>query len=194
MDPQFVFPAYEDAFYYLWRERRLPANVDPLDSRLEDSDGACASGRRSSNKAWARPSGTSCPLHAAQTAQGGKRARGSCAANVVYLIPGDSPIGIDCRSIHSLGSLPATILHPRTGSVAELPTLPRHADIRRSSANTMPCLRRRRSARVREERPPLPKESACRHLAHVMCAETPQRRAVHFHAAGHASSSTISNW
>ena len=34
--PQFVFPTYEDAFYYLWRERRLPANVDPFESKLED--------------------------------------------------------------------------------------------------------------------------------------------------------------
>ena len=25
-----VFPAYEDAWYYLWRERKLPANVDPV--------------------------------------------------------------------------------------------------------------------------------------------------------------------
>ena len=31
-----LFPAYEDAFYYLWRERRLPINVDPFDSRLDD--------------------------------------------------------------------------------------------------------------------------------------------------------------
>jgi uncharacterized protein (DUF2126 family) len=23
-------------FYYLWRERRLPVNVDPFDSRLDD--------------------------------------------------------------------------------------------------------------------------------------------------------------
>jgi len=35
-DPQFVFAAYEDAFYYLWRERRLPVNVDPFDSHLKD--------------------------------------------------------------------------------------------------------------------------------------------------------------
>jgi hypothetical protein len=28
--------AYEDAWYYLWRERRLPVNVDPLLSRLDD--------------------------------------------------------------------------------------------------------------------------------------------------------------
>jgi uncharacterized protein (DUF2126 family) len=34
--PQHVQPGYEDVWYYLWRERRLPVNVDPLDSRLED--------------------------------------------------------------------------------------------------------------------------------------------------------------
>ena len=37
LDAQHVFPAYEDALYFLWRERRLPANVDPFDSRLEDT-------------------------------------------------------------------------------------------------------------------------------------------------------------
>ncbi|MGA0806330.1 MAG: DUF2126 domain-containing protein, partial [Pseudohongiellaceae bacterium] len=31
-----IFPAFEDAWYYLWRERRLPGNVDPFDSRLDD--------------------------------------------------------------------------------------------------------------------------------------------------------------
>jgi uncharacterized protein (DUF2126 family)/transglutaminase-like putative cysteine protease len=31
-----VRPGYEDTFYYLWRERRLPVNVDPFDSRLDD--------------------------------------------------------------------------------------------------------------------------------------------------------------
>ncbi|WP_305072589.1 transglutaminase family protein [Propionivibrio sp.] len=36
LDSNYVFPAYEDAFYYLWRERRLPTNVDPFDSRLDD--------------------------------------------------------------------------------------------------------------------------------------------------------------
>ena len=36
LDPSFVFPGYEDLYYYMWRERRLPANVDPFDSRLED--------------------------------------------------------------------------------------------------------------------------------------------------------------
>lgn len=31
-----LMPAYEDVWYYLWREKRLPTNVDPLDARLDD--------------------------------------------------------------------------------------------------------------------------------------------------------------
>ncbi|NTX28798.1 transglutaminase family protein [Burkholderia pyrrocinia] len=33
---EFILPGYEDVWYYLWRERRLPVNVDPFDSRLDD--------------------------------------------------------------------------------------------------------------------------------------------------------------
>jgi uncharacterized protein (DUF2126 family)/transglutaminase-like putative cysteine protease len=36
VDPGFAIPAFEDVWYYLWRERRLPTNVDPLESYLED--------------------------------------------------------------------------------------------------------------------------------------------------------------
>jgi uncharacterized protein (DUF2126 family)/transglutaminase-like putative cysteine protease len=36
LDAEHVFPAYEDWLYYLWRERRLPANVTPDDARLSD--------------------------------------------------------------------------------------------------------------------------------------------------------------
>lgn len=36
VDPGFGIAAYEDVFYYLWKERKLPINVSPLDSHLED--------------------------------------------------------------------------------------------------------------------------------------------------------------
>jgi uncharacterized protein (DUF2126 family)/transglutaminase-like putative cysteine protease len=36
IDPKFLIPGYEDAFYYMWRERRLPSNVDPLKSNLKN--------------------------------------------------------------------------------------------------------------------------------------------------------------
>jgi uncharacterized protein (DUF2126 family)/transglutaminase-like putative cysteine protease len=32
-----ILPAYEDAFHYLWKERRLPVNVDAIDSKLADA-------------------------------------------------------------------------------------------------------------------------------------------------------------
>ncbi|HUR87564.1 MAG TPA: transglutaminase family protein [Ramlibacter sp.] len=32
----FVKAGYEDVFYYLWRERKLPVNVDPFESKLDD--------------------------------------------------------------------------------------------------------------------------------------------------------------
>ena len=36
LDPGYLLPAFEDTWYYLWRERRLPVNVDPAEARLED--------------------------------------------------------------------------------------------------------------------------------------------------------------
>jgi transglutaminase-like putative cysteine protease len=36
LSSEFITPGYEDTWYYLWRERRLPVNVDPFDSRLDD--------------------------------------------------------------------------------------------------------------------------------------------------------------
>ena len=36
MDPKWIMSAYEDALYYMWRERRLPSNVTPANNKLED--------------------------------------------------------------------------------------------------------------------------------------------------------------
>ena len=36
VDASHVMAGYEDVYYYLWRERKLPVNVDPFDSRLDD--------------------------------------------------------------------------------------------------------------------------------------------------------------
>jgi uncharacterized protein (DUF2126 family)/transglutaminase-like putative cysteine protease len=38
VDAKHVIPAYEDAWYYLWKERRLPTNVDPLESNLRNEE------------------------------------------------------------------------------------------------------------------------------------------------------------
>ncbi len=36
VEARWAMPGYEDVYYYLWKERRLPSNVDPLKSHLKD--------------------------------------------------------------------------------------------------------------------------------------------------------------
>ena len=38
VDTENAIAAYEDAWYYLWKERRLPENVDPFDSKLDQPE------------------------------------------------------------------------------------------------------------------------------------------------------------
>ena len=37
-DPKWILSGYEDAFYHLWKERRLPSNVDPLKADLKKDE------------------------------------------------------------------------------------------------------------------------------------------------------------
>ena len=37
LSPDYITPGFEDVWYYMWRERRLPVNVDPFDSKLDDA-------------------------------------------------------------------------------------------------------------------------------------------------------------
>src|SRR6202011_5771289 len=36
--PKYVQAGFEDVWYYLWKERRLPVNVDPFESKLESKE------------------------------------------------------------------------------------------------------------------------------------------------------------
>jgi uncharacterized protein (DUF2126 family) len=100
LDPDYLFPAYEDTWYYLWRERRLPSNVvvdeakvkDPLERErlarvfekgLESSVGYVLPVIRDHN---GRGNGQS---HAPRWKSGPWFLR----SEKCYLIPGDSPIG-----------------------------------------------------------------------------------------------------
>ena len=90
--PRFVFAAYEDAFYYLWKERRLPSNVDPHDSRLEDA-GERARLSRIFEQGLDVAVGHILPVarNAADTAwQSGSW---FLRQERCYLVPGDSPLG-----------------------------------------------------------------------------------------------------
>ncbi|MGL6108770.1 MAG: DUF2126 domain-containing protein, partial [Rubrivivax sp.] len=93
---QHVQAGYEDTWYYLWRERRLPVNVDPFDSKLDDAMER-ARLRRLFTQGLDKPVGYLLPLkrefHAASA--GPKWITGAwfLRDERLYLMPGDSPMG-----------------------------------------------------------------------------------------------------
>ncbi len=95
VDPRFAQPGFEDVFYYLWRERRLPANVDPFDARLEDEDER-ARLRRVFEQGLARKVGFAMPLRPQDLPDGGvgwQTGPWFLRSERLYLLPGDSPMG-----------------------------------------------------------------------------------------------------
>ncbi|HEY2518092.1 MAG TPA: transglutaminase family protein [Polyangiaceae bacterium] len=92
-----VVPAYEDAWYHLWRERKLPTNVDPFDSKLDDANER-ARLRRIFANGLATPVGYAAPLRATYDAAGTRGYEWIPGAwflrdERLYLLPGDSPLG-----------------------------------------------------------------------------------------------------
>ena len=95
LDPSFIQAGFEDCWYYLWRERRLPINVDPFDARLEDELERTRL-RRVFNQQLDSVVGYVLPLAARETSEPGPRWRTGpwfLRDERLYLIPGDSPMG-----------------------------------------------------------------------------------------------------
>ena len=88
-------PAYEDSFYYLWKERRLPVNVDPLDSKLENPIERKRVARIF-EEGLGKTIGYVLPLRRIATTTREPRWTSQpwfLASKHIFLIPGDSPIG-----------------------------------------------------------------------------------------------------
>jgi uncharacterized protein (DUF2126 family)/transglutaminase-like putative cysteine protease len=135
LDPKFVLPGYEDVFYYLWRERRLPVNVDPFESRLDDALER-ARLRRVFEQKLDSVVGYALPIrreHGSTPAQG-KWISGPWffRDERMYLFPGDSAMGyrlpLDSLPWVTKGDYP--YLHEHD-PFAERSALAPHADIRR---------------------------------------------------------------
>jgi uncharacterized protein (DUF2126 family) len=92
---QCLVPAYEDTAYYLWKEQRLPVNVDPADSKLEDP-AERARLARTFDRGLATPTGFVMPLQR-QWWQGKSRWVSSpwpVRGGRMFVLPGDSPLGL----------------------------------------------------------------------------------------------------
>ncbi|MBT9506827.1 DUF2126 domain-containing protein [Rhodoferax sp.] len=94
---QFMQSAHEDAWYYLWRERRLPVNVDPFDSKLDD-EMERARLRRVFEQKLDSVVGYVLPIKVAEVRREGAPVwtTGSwfLRDERMYLMPGDSPMGL----------------------------------------------------------------------------------------------------
>ena len=92
-----VQTGFEDTWYHLWRERRLPVNVDPFDAKLDDEMERIRL-RRIFTQGLAHPVGYALPI---KKAEGGPALAGARWATGpwffrdarMYLHPGDSPMG-----------------------------------------------------------------------------------------------------
>jgi uncharacterized protein (DUF2126 family)/transglutaminase-like putative cysteine protease len=96
VDPSFIMTAFEDTFYYLWRERRLPVNVDPLDSKIADPIER-ARVARIFEEELGKTVGFVLPLRRMPTPSGTPRWISQpwfTASPHLFLVPGDSPLGL----------------------------------------------------------------------------------------------------
>jgi uncharacterized protein (DUF2126 family)/transglutaminase-like putative cysteine protease len=133
VEPHYLIPGYEDVWYYLWKERRLPANVDPHDSHLSDETERARLARIFEiglNKVV----GYALPLRRDRFAAGtGAWVSGEwfLRPERMYLIPGDSPMGyrLPLDSLPWVSKAEFPHIHPQDPSV-DRPPLPTRDDIR----------------------------------------------------------------
>ncbi len=141
-------PAYEDAWYYLWRERRLPVNVDPVRQPARRRTGArraCAASstaalravvgyalplrRASAIRPWPEPAGKRAlvPARRAHVPGAGRFADGlSPAARLAALGHGGGPAGgRAARSVRAPARPARGRATARTGPVAAAAATPR---------------------------------------------------------------------
>jgi uncharacterized protein (DUF2126 family) len=92
---EYAKEAYEDMFYYLWKERRLPVNVDPFKSNLKDEEERTRIAKVF-DQGLNSVVGYYLPLRRGYTHETKTWVSGPLflRGNDCFLIPGDSPMGL----------------------------------------------------------------------------------------------------
>ena len=157
---QRVMPAYEDTWYHLWRERRLPSNVDPLRSNIDDPLER-ARLARIFEQGLGRVVGYALPLRAG--AGGWQTGPWFLRAERLYLIPGDSPMGLRLPLDSLPWQVPPAVPDPAPQDpLEEQPPLPRQAQ---------PSLSRAETAGTATDRAPRAGQSADWIVRTALCVE-----------------------
>ncbi len=112
VDPTYASPGYEDSWYYMWRERRLPTNVDPLKNKIEEE---LERERLAAifDKGLKSVVGYALPLRRAKDQSRWLSAKWLLRRENLLLTPGDSPMGF---------RLPLDSLPWEPGDIKEEPT------------------------------------------------------------------------
>src|SRR3984885_9098485 len=95
LNPEHALPGYEDTWYYMWKERRLPVNVDPFENKLENAEDR-ARLARVFERGLDNVVGYALPLKREYYTDGSSEwVTGAWffRPERMYLIPGDSPMG-----------------------------------------------------------------------------------------------------
>ncbi|MEE3627332.1 transglutaminase family protein [Nitrospirillum sp. BR 11752] len=165
IDPDYARGAFEDPWHYIRKERELPVNVDPFDSKLEDAEER-ARLAKVFETGLGTPVGYALPVQRRHEASGPVWLSSAWAtrSDRLLLAPGDSPIGYRLP----LGSLPWVDAIDRVYSYEQdpfdsRPDLPAREELEKQMAlrkgQTEP-LRQRLMADVRDRQDKVPEKGA----------------------------------
>ena len=129
VDPKHLIPAYEDAFYYTWKERRFPSNVTPEKSNLKDKQERERIARIF-QQGLGSVVGYTLPIKRTSFGQKHGWMSGSLFLrddDTLWLIPGDSSMGLrlPLDSVPWVAEKDFPWLRPQDPSQPDLPPLPK---------------------------------------------------------------------
>jgi len=95
LSPDYVIAGYEDVLYYLWKESNVPINIDPRQANLSDDLERQRLARLLSQSGLNTPTGYALPLRWQSVDEGQwQSCRWGFKRQLMYLLPGDSPMGL----------------------------------------------------------------------------------------------------
>jgi uncharacterized protein (DUF2126 family) len=91
--PRYARAGYEDVFYHLWEERKLPVNLNPLETDLKDPLERQRV-ERLLDREPGQPTGYALPLRPHSSGRGWQSSLWEFRREQMFLLPGDAPMGL----------------------------------------------------------------------------------------------------
>ena len=163
-----VFPAYEDALYYQWREQQLPINVDHQESKVDDPNERERFGRLF-KRGLDEIVGFVLPIRHEERGPLWQTGSWFLRAERCYLVPGDSPLGLrlPLQSLPWVSKEDYPYMH-EPDPMEPARTLPPHAELHGRMGDQPSG----REAAKRPAQVPQPGKSAAQVVRTAMCVET----------------------